>query len=167
MTNRKVKEQLLKELIEAQKALEERVETQEQMIKRFQIITSYEDLFVRIIDYFPYPIMVFSPDGTLEMVNNALLYETGIKNNYAVVNKYNIFSHSAALDTEIRHAVKRALSGETVFLFDLKAPLNPLGRVFAAANKDKPNCYDTVFFPIKNNGDQIHHAVVVLIEQKL
>lgn len=166
MTNRKVKEQLLKELIEAQKALEERVETQEQMIKRFQVITSYEDLFVRIIDYFPYPIMVFSPDGTLEMVNNALLNETGIKNADAVVNKYNIFGHSTAADTGIQHATKRTLSGETVFLFDLKDPLSILGSFFAAAYKNKPDCYDMVFFPIKNNGDQIHHAVVVLIKQK-
>ncbi len=86
MNNGKSKKQLLEELIQAQKALEEKVETQDQMIKRFEALASQEDLFVKVMDYFPYPIMVFSPDGILEMANKTLLTETGIKDIETAIN---------------------------------------------------------------------------------
>ena len=47
------------------------------MIKRFEALASQEDLFVKVMDYFPYPIMVFSPDGILEMANKTCLPKPG------------------------------------------------------------------------------------------
>ncbi|NLV35412.1 MAG: hypothetical protein GXY17_01895, partial [Clostridiaceae bacterium] len=61
----KTKEQLLEELSEVQKMLEEKTETQGKMIKRFQMLVSNEALFSQIIDFFPYPIAIFTPQYTL------------------------------------------------------------------------------------------------------
>lgn len=67
----KTKEQLLEELSEVQKMLEERTEAQGQMIKKFQTLIAHEGLFSQVIDFFPYPIAIFTPDYTLTLVNKA------------------------------------------------------------------------------------------------
>ena len=68
----KTKEQLLEELSEVQKMLEERTETQGQMIKRFKTLIENEGLFSQVIDFFPYPLVIFTPQYTLAMTNKAL-----------------------------------------------------------------------------------------------
>jgi AraC family transcriptional regulator len=163
VTDRKSKKQLLEELIQAHKALEKRVETQDQMLKRFQSIASQENLFVGIIDYFPYPIAVFSDDGTLEMVNNSFLGTTGIRDAETIVNKYNVLNTCSTDYTEIRQAIKRTFSGETIFLFDMDHLLEDLREEYGDSSKVIPSYYDIVLFPIKNNGDQVYHAVAVFI----
>ena len=45
----KTKEQLLEELLEVQKMLEERTETQGQMIRKFQLLMANDGLFSQII----------------------------------------------------------------------------------------------------------------------
>ncbi|MGB4312000.1 MAG: hypothetical protein WBJ17_03665, partial [Natronincolaceae bacterium] len=61
----KTKEQLLKELLEVQKMLEEKTEAQGRMIKKFQMLIANEGLFSHIIDFFPYPIIIFTPQHIL------------------------------------------------------------------------------------------------------
>lgn len=165
VNNGKSKKQLLEELIQAQKALEEKVETQDQMIKRFESLASQEDFFVKVMDYFPYPIMVFSPDGMLKMVNNTLLTETGIKDIETAVNKLGPLGCCYPVGTKVKEAMKRALSGETVFLYDIKDPLETLKNEFGVLNKNISGFYDIVLFPIKQNGDKAFHAVVMLMKQ--
>lgn len=157
------KEQLLIKLLKAQKNLEEGVQTQNKMIKKFQTLTTYEGLFVQIIDYFPYPILVFSPAGILEMVNKALLEEIGVDDEDTFINKYNIFADSASQESEIINAVKRTLAGETVFLFDIKDPLKGFKKR-EKKNECSASCYDIVFFPILNNSGQVSYAAGVLIK---
>jgi len=61
----KTKEQLLEELSEVQKMLEERTETQGQMIRKFQMLMVNEGLFSQVIDFFPYPIAIFTSEYNL------------------------------------------------------------------------------------------------------
>ena len=78
----KTKEQLLEELSEVQKMLDEKTETQVHMIKKFQMLITNDGIYSQIIDLFPYPIAIFTPQFTLAMVNfcggnkNAV-YESG------------------------------------------------------------------------------------------
>jgi AraC family transcriptional regulator len=165
VNNGKSKKQLLEELIQAQKALEERVETQDQMIKRFESLASQEDFFVKVMNYFPYPIMVFSPDGKLETVNNTLLTETGIKNIETAINTLGALDFCFPEKTKAQEAMKRALSGETVFLYDVKDPLETLKNEPGVMKKEISGFYDIVLFPIKQNGDKASHVVVMLMKQ--
>jgi hypothetical protein len=75
----KTREQLLEELSEVQKMLEERTEIQGQMIRKFQMLMANDSLFSKIIDFFPYPIAIFTPQYTLSMVNKAFTAETKIQ----------------------------------------------------------------------------------------
>ena len=74
--NDRIKEQMLEELSEAQKMLEKKTEIHGRMIKKLQMLIANEGLFSQIIDYFPYPIAIFSPQYTLVMVNKAFAEET-------------------------------------------------------------------------------------------
>lgn len=159
-----VKRQLLKELIETQKAIEKKLETQDRMIKRFQRLSNNGDLFVQIIDYFPYPIAVFLPDGLLKLVNHALLTAANLSSNEAIVGRYNIFGHPAPKETAISKAVKLALTGETVYLFDLKSPLKSF--TGQTTREGISGHHDAVFFPLSDHKGRISHAVVVLINQQ-
>ena len=166
MGDKEIKQQLFNELIETQKALEERLKTQEQMIKKFQTLTANEDLLVRIIDYFPYPIAVFSSDGILELVNYALLNEVNVSERETIVNRYNVFYDSSDTAAVLTNAIKRVLAGETVFLFDLKDTLKCLVEAYGITDKGIPVCQDGIFFPITDNNGKVCHVVIVLINQQ-
>ncbi|NLC08335.1 MAG: hypothetical protein GX755_10315 [Syntrophomonadaceae bacterium] len=166
MDSSDVKRQLLKELIETQKAIEEKLEAQDQMIKRFQVLIADGDLFARIIDYFPYPIAVFLPDGLLRMVNRMLLAAADLSDSQGIVGKYNVFSHSSHLENGIAEAIKRALAGETVFLSQHQSPLMSLGRAVGTTDRAIADRQDAVVFPLTDNNGVISHAVVVLINQQ-
>ncbi len=166
MNDSEIRIQLLKDLVEAQKVLEEKLETQDQMIKRFQALTANEGLFVQIIDYFPYPIAVFSSNGMLEVVNNALLAEVGVSDRKMLVNRLNIFSYSSDIAAGISDAIKRVLAGETIFLFDLKDTLKTLGESYGITGRGLPACQDAIFFPITDNDGKVCNAVAVLINQQ-
>lgn len=159
-----VKRQLLQELLETQKAIEKKLETQDQMIKRFQFLSANGDLFIQIIDYFPYPIAVFLPDGLLKLVNHTLLTAANLSSSEAIVGKYNLFSQPASMETGISKAVKRALTGETIYLFDLKSPLKSF--TGQTTSEGIPGYHDAVVFPVSDHNEEIRHAVVVLINQQ-
>jgi len=164
--DKEIKQQLFNELIETQKALEERLKTQEQMIKKFQTLTANEDLLVRIIDYFPYPIAVFSSDGILELVNYALLNEVNVSERETIVNRYNVFYDSSDTAAVLTNAIKRVLAGETVFLFDLKDALKSIAGSNLINGRDISVCRDAILFPITDSEKKVCHVVVVLMNQQ-
>ena len=67
----KTKEQLLEELTEVQKMLVKRTEIQGHMIRKLQLLIANEGLFSQVIDLFPYPLVIFTPQYTLTMTNKA------------------------------------------------------------------------------------------------
>ena len=54
----------------------------EKLKASFLNISDKEELFFKIIEFFPYPIQVYSPEGTSIMVNSALLDEFEISSRY-------------------------------------------------------------------------------------
>jgi hypothetical protein len=79
LIEKKTKEQLLKELIQMQKTIEQKVEEQDSLIKKFQQLIQHEGLFSQVISNFPYPIAIFERNGVLIMVNRAMLQKACIR----------------------------------------------------------------------------------------
>jgi AraC family transcriptional regulator len=50
-----------------------------------------QELLAKVIEFFPYPIQIFSLDGTARMINKAALEMIGIKSMESHVGKYNVF----------------------------------------------------------------------------
>ena len=117
------KEQLLEELSEVQKMLEERTKTQGQMIKGFQTLIENEILFSQIIDFLPYPLAIFTPQYTLVMTNKAFAEETKMKVMYPKKRTACILQHKIN-DMQLATAVSRVFAGDTFYLEGLKKPFS-------------------------------------------
>lgn len=160
------KRQLLEELVEMHRSIEKKLETQDRMIKRFKELSAKGDLFVQIIDSFPYPIAVFLPDGMLKMANRALLSAASLCGDEGIVGTYNIFNHSDRIGLRISVAVKQALSGETVYLYDLNISRWGFRETVQTPDGSHPGCHSAVVFPIMEQDGKIDHVAIVLMNQK-
>jgi len=155
----KTKEQLLKELFEVQMMLEKRTEIQGQMIRKFQLLIENEGLFSQIIDFFPYPIAIFTPEYTLTMVNKAFEAETKInqENGEIRILQYKIS------DMRLSAAFTRVFAGETFFLEDLKEPFSMFSGITTQSELKSGRFNKTVIFPVPADGDKITHGVIVFM----
>ena len=61
------------------------------LAKSIQTLYKERELLAKVIDFFPYPIRIFSPDGTARLINKAALDMIGIKSVESHVGKYNVF----------------------------------------------------------------------------
>jgi len=158
----KTKEQLLKELSEVQKMLEERTETQGQMIKRFQTLIENEGLFSQIINFFPYPLAIFTPQYTVVMVNKALAEDTKTRVMYPEKGAIRILQHKIN-DMRLAAAITGVFAGNTFFLEDLKNPFSMFSGITQqrAAEPDRFN--RSVIFPVPADDAKITHGVIVFM----
>lgn len=158
----KTKEQLLEELSEVQKILEERTETQGQMIKRFQTLIENEGLFFQIIDFFPYPLAIFTPQYTLAMANKAFTAETKTRVMYPEKGAARILQHKIS-DIQLATAVRGVFAGNTFYLEDLNNPFSMFSGITkqSAAEPDRFN--RVVIFPVPADDAEITHGVIVFM----
>lgn len=161
MSESKAKEQLLMELIEFQKMLEEKVETQERMIQKFQTLIRNEGLFSQVIQYFPYPIAVFTRDGVINMANQKFFDETNRNPKDVSEDKINMHDRLTTENYEILEAVQDVFSGETKLLKNLSDPLSMFVR--DDDEKSPANFGGAIFFPLVGDKGQIAYGVVMFI----
>ena len=90
----------------------------------------------KAIELFPYPIQIFSPDGTARMINQATLQMIGIKSREAHVGKYNVFEDPIVRELGLVDQVKQVLKGKTVFLTDFHASYQDMIRYFNVVDRD-------------------------------
>ena len=158
----KTKEQLLEELAEVQKMLEKKTETQGHMIRKFQMLIANDGLFSQIVDFFPYPIVIFTPQYTLAMVNKAFAAE--IKMRFMNLGKrtVRILQHKIN-DMQLAAAVTGVFAGDTFFLENLKNPFSMFSGITQqrAAEPDRFN--RAVIFPVPADDAEITHGVIVFM----
>ena len=135
----KNKEQLLEELAEVQKMLEEKTEIQGQMIKKFQMLIANDGLFSQIIDFFPYPIAIFTPQYTLAIVNQAFAAEAKTQFMNLEKRTVRILQHKIN-NIQLAAAVRGSLPG-IPSLEDLKNPFSMFSGIMqqSAAEPDRFN----------------------------
>lgn len=158
----KTKEQLLEELSAIQKMLEEKTETHGRMIKKFQLLIANDGLFSQIIDFFPYPIAIFTPQHTLSMVNKAFTAETNIR--LIDLEKEAVRIHPYKIDnTRLAEAVIRVFAGDTFFLKDLNDTLSMLLGITPKNAPRSGHFNKTVVFPVPSDDDKVTHGVIVFM----
>jgi len=158
----KTKEQLLEELSEVQKMLEERTETQGQMIKRFQTLIDNEGLFSQIINFLPYPLAIFTPQYTVAIINKAFAEETKTRFINLEKGAVRILQHKIN-DMRLAAAITGVFAGNTFFLEDLKNPFSMFSGITQqrAAEPDRFN--RAVIFPVPADDAEITHGVIVFM----
>jgi len=134
------------------------------------IISMYDnkELLAKIIDYFPYPIQIFSLDGTAKIINDATLKMIGIKKRENHVGKYNVFKDPIIEEQGYMDEVKQVLTGKTVYLKDFNAPYRRMKDFFDLEDKDvKTISSDITCFPLYNDEGVIEHFAAVFLFKKI
>ena len=158
----KTKEQLLEELSEVQKMLEERTEAQGQMIRKFQLLIENEGLFSQIIDFLPYPLAIFTPQYTLAMTNKAFAEETKTRVMYPEKGAARILQHKIS-DVRLADAITGVFAGDTFFLEDLKNPFSMFSGITQQSAAEPGRFSRAVIFPVSADDATITHGVIVLM----
>lgn len=158
----KTKEQLLKGLLDVQQMLEEKTQTQGKMIKRFQMLVENEALFSQIIDFFPYPIAIFTPQYTLIMVNKSFVSETKTELETPGEKAARILQYKID-DTQLAVALTRVFAGDTFFKEGVK---NPFSMFSGIKRQDAPQLNHfskVIIFPVPTDDAEITHGVIVFM----
>ncbi|HHV64053.1 MAG TPA: hypothetical protein GXX46_03115 [Peptococcaceae bacterium] len=139
--------------------LEARTEAQGQMIKRLKVLIANEGLFSQVIDFFPYPIAIFTSDYILTLVNKA--FETVTKTQVLNGEKGKVcILPYKIVNTQLATAVSRVFAGETFFLEDLKNPFTMFSGIKESGHQ--PNHFSkAVIFPIPADNSGATHGVIV------
>ena len=95
-----------------------------------------QDLHAKLFEFFPYPIQIFSLDGTARMINKATLEMIGIRSTDSHVGKYNVFEDPIVRELGVMDQVRQVLKGKTVYLTDFNAPYQDMIRYFNVEDRD-------------------------------
>jgi len=158
----KTKEQLLLELLEVQKMLEKRTQTQGQMIRKFQTLIENEGLFFQIIDFVPYPLAIFTSQYTLAMVNKAFALETKTRAMRPENAVGRILQHKID-DMRLASAVAQVFAGDTFFLEDIENPFSMFSGITQQSASEPGRFNRIVIFPVSADDVEITHGVIVFM----
>lgn len=129
-------------------------QTKEQLLK--------ELIFSQIIDFFPYPLAIFTPQYTLVTTNKAFEAETKTLVVYPEKGAACILKHKIN-DIQLAAAITGVFDGNTFFLKDLKNPFS----IFSGIKEQSaavPNCFNrVVIFPVPADNAKITHGVILFM----
>lgn len=161
MEAEKSKEKLLKELIEMQKLIEQKVQDQDCFINRFQVLIQNEGLFSQIVDNFPYPIAIFDKGGVLSIANKTLLSKAKLNVGDIAARRINILNHITNENYCVFEAVEDIFSGETTMLKNLVNPISLFSK--DGSYVTSPNFKSAIFFPVIESDCKITLGAVILM----
>jgi len=134
----------------------------------FQSLFEQQELLAKVIEFFPYPIQVFSLDGTARMINKATLDMIGIKSMEAHVGKYNVFEDPIVRGLGFMDQVRQVLKGETVYITDFNAPYKDMIRYYNVEDRDiQTISSDITCFPLIKADGIIEYFAAVFILKKI
>ena len=121
-----------------------------------------EELFPLIIDFFPYPIAIFTPQYTLAMVNKSFKAAAKMRLINPEKGTVRILQYKID-DTRLAEAVKHVFAGDTFFLEDLKNPFSMFSGITRKSAPHPGNFNKAVIFPITDDNAGITYGVIVFM----
>ena len=141
---------------------------QRSVANSLQSIFGNEELLAKVIEFFPYPILIYDSGGTSVMVNQAMLKEFHVSSPDMVIGKFNVLKEPFIIKAGIINEVKRAFQGETVVLSDIKVPLEDIAELHNIQDGNIETVYqDITFFPILDTDKSISFIVALLINRRV
>ena len=143
-------------------------DAQKSLAKSFQLLFEEQELLAKVIEFFPYPIQLFSLDGTVRMINKATLEMIGIKSMESHVGKYNVFEDPIVRELGVMDQVRQVLTGKTIFLTDFNAPYQDMIQYFNVEDRDiQTISSDITCFPLVNAEGVVEYFAAVFIFKKV
>jgi AraC family transcriptional regulator len=143
-------------------------DAQRSLVKSFQSLFEEQELLAKVIEFFPYPIQIFSLDGTARMINKATLEMIGIKSVESHVGRYNVFEDPIVRELGVMDRVRQVLTGKTIYLTDFNAPYQDMIRYFNVEDRDiQTISSDITCFPLVNADSVVECFAAVFIFKKI
>jgi|LSQX01.1.fsa_nt_gb AraC-like DNA-binding protein len=143
-------------------------DVQNDLTESFQSITNKQDMLAKVIEYFPYPIQVFSIDGTARIINKAAVDMLGIKTMESHVGKYNVFKDPFVHALGAADQIRQVLKGKTVHLTDFSASYQYMIKHYNAVDCDIQTLIsDITCFPLVKPDGSVECFVAVFINNKI
>ena len=137
-------------------------------MKLFQSSVINEELFTKIIELFPYPILIYDHSGTLVSINQSMKREFMIADLGSVIGKFNILNEPFIINAGIINEIKLAFKGENIFMHDIKVPLGEIAKRFNQQDFNLEAVYqDITIFPITDSDKNISYVIVLLIDRRV
>jgi len=141
---------------------------QKDIIESFQTLFGKGELFARVFECFPYPIQIFSLDGTARIINKAALDMIGIRSLESHVGKYNVFEDPIVHKLGVMDQVRQVLTGKTIYLTDFNASYRDMIRYFNVVDRDIETINaDITCFPLVNADGVVEYFAAVFIFKKI
>ncbi len=128
-----------------------------------------KELF-NFLEYFPYPIQVYLPNGILAFINEACLNILHIPSSGDVVGKFNVLEDPVidAWGDNVRTDILKSFQGETVRLNNIKIPIPDIIDRFETGEL----CFDSSFqnitcFPVYDESNLLKYVVHLFITLRL
>ncbi|NLM21083.1 MAG: AraC family transcriptional regulator [Peptococcaceae bacterium] len=136
--------------------------------KSLRLSLDNEELLAKVVGFFPYPIQIFSLDGTARYINKAALDMIGIRSVESHVGKYNVFEDPVVRKLGFMNQVRQVLTGKTVNITDFNAPYRDLIRYFNVVDRDvQMISSDITCFPLVDENGTFEYFAVVFILKKI
>jgi len=143
-------------------------EAQGSLTESFQLLLTQQELLAKVIEFFPYPIQIFSPDGTARLINQAALEVIGIRSIESHVGKYNVFEDPIVRELGVVDKIRQVLTGKTVHLTDFNASYRDLKKYFNVVDRDiQTISSDITCFPLVNADGIVEYFAAVFIVKKI
>ncbi|NLM74377.1 MAG: AraC family transcriptional regulator [Clostridiaceae bacterium] len=137
---------------------------QDAIIESFKSLFGKQELLAKVIEFFPYPVQLFSPDGTARLINKATLDMIGIRSVEEHVGKYNVFEDPIVRKLGVLDQVRQVLTGKTVYITDFNVHYRDLIRYFNVVDRDiQMISSDITCFPILNSSGEVEFFAAVFI----
>jgi len=140
------------------------------IVSLFESLNDDEVILSRIIEFFPYPIHVYSPDGMMRLTNEACLKVMHIPSKDHLVGKFNVLT-DPIIDKwgkEVRDQIARSFQGEVVHFHNINMPIREIIDRFETDELCFDRCYQNIIcYPIYDNQDRLAYVVHVFITSKL
>ena len=121
-----------------------------------------------MIEVFPYPVQVFSKDGTVIIANKAAFDVIGIKSPESHIGKYNVFRDPVVKALGAGEKVREVLRGRTVYLNDFNAPYKDLVRYFNVRDRDiQTISTDITCFPVMESDGEVEYFAAMFFIKKI
>lgn len=129
------------------------------------------NLLYQVLECFPLPIKVFTPDGYVAFANHVILEMWNISEPSQIVGRYNLIRDPITNDRlGLREYVQRTFRGEIVLVPEVKVPLEDFSVWYEARDLgyDIESMYtDILNFPVQNNNGQLTHIVSVFLTTRI
>ena len=126
------------------------------------MLIANEGLFSQIIDFFPYPIAIFTPQYTLAMVNKAFAAETKTRFRDLEKGAVRILQYKIN-DMRLAAAVRKVFAGDTFFLEDLKDPFSMFSGIARQSAPQPGRFHKAIIFPVPADDAKVTHGVIVFM----